>query len=156
LTIRGERKVRVVLDISGRDRRVSRVDLRLKRVGGSSPLTVTLRDDRGRIVERGRIAASRIPIGDPSDRRDPPSRVSLRMRSSHVLKHGRRYTVGLSTARDTEYNTFAIREGTVYGYAPATYFRDGRAQETDGAGGWVAPWAWSGRLDQADLQLHLR
>jgi len=59
----------------------------------------------------------------------------------------------LSSAADTEYATWVIREGLYYGYHPSTVYTDGISQRSSDGG---ASWSSLGRVPDAnDLQFYL-
>jgi hypothetical protein len=81
---------------------------------------------------------------------------TVELESPVKLREGRKYYLILRTVReDTEYQTFAIREGASYGYPKTSYFSDGMAQVSDG-GPWQAFSAWSGPNPEGDLQFAFR
>ena len=51
-----------------------------------------------------------------------------------ILSAGQSYNLVLTSPAGTAYSVFAIRKGVEYGFAPTTYFADGRGQVTTGSG----------------------
>jgi hypothetical protein len=149
-TISGGARVRQRFTVSGSSRLVTTVSVRLKRLGGSSPLRIRLETSSGVLVEQATIPASSIPVASH------PSWATYRFARSRTLLTGRAYNLVLTSASDTSYLIFVIRQGSSYGFSPTTYFADGSAQYNPGTG-WVGfdP-GWRGPLDQGDLQLYFR
>jgi hypothetical protein len=149
-TISGSRSARESFTVSGSNRQVASVSVRLRRVSGSSPLAIRLETSGGAVVEEGSIPASSIPTTSRAAWATYP------FTSAHTLVSGQGYHLVLSSAADTSYSIFVIREGSSYGFAPTTYFGDGVAEYNPGSG-WVAfdP-GWRGPLDEGDLQFYFR
>jgi hypothetical protein len=143
VSIGGSAKVREAFNVTGADRSVAAVNVRLMRVSGGSPITVRLERADGTLVEAGAISATAIPIGQPGDHGGGghASWARLAFDARRTLASGASYHLVLSAPSDTTYSVFAIREGATYGYDPSTYFADGRAEYTTGSG-------WSGFPDQ--------
>jgi len=141
--------------VSGGDRRVRSVTVRLKRVDGSGPIVIQLEDSDGRVIEEGAIPASKIAVSDPADRSNDATWATHTFKSPITLRHGDTYHLRLSTDASTTYNVSAIREGTSFGYDRATYFADGTAEETaDGGAMWQAPFAWDKPNPEGDWQIY--
>ena len=134
----------------------SSVSVRLKRTSGASPLTITLERADGTVLASGQVAASDAVAGD----RSPESGagwVTLAFGSPITLEAGPRYHVVLSAPSDTEYLIHVIRKGTDYRFPPSTYFADGHAEHTVGAG-WLGMDQLGGYTNsaQGDLQFYFR
>ena len=157
-SISGAAKVREAFTVSGPDRAVSSVSVRLMRISGSSPLTVTLETAGGSVIEEGTIAASKIAVGTPGDHGGGGHATweTYTFSSTRTLQAGKSYHVVLSAPSDTVYSIFVIRKGVYYGFARSTYFASGHAQATSG-GGW-GPFTedGAGPLDEGDLQFYFR
>ena len=154
-TISGSAKAREAFTVSGPDRRVSSVSVRLERVSGSSPLAVRLEKGDGTLVASGSIPASAIPVGDPTRRGRRPAGPRSTSAQPVTLQSGQRYHLVLSSSADTDYSIFVIRKGSSYGFSPQTYFSDGLAQYTTGSG-WTGFDGWSGPSNEGDLQLYFQ
>jgi hypothetical protein len=157
-TISGPAQAREAFTVSGPDRAVGELGVRLMRISGGSPLEVRLEGADGTPVEEGTIAASTIPVGAPGDHGGLGHATweTWTLSTPRILRSGSSYQVVLSTAADTSYSIFVIMQGEPWGFDPATYFADGHAQYTTG-GGW-GPFTQDGggALDQGDLQFYFR
>ncbi len=149
--ISGSHSVREIFTVSGSNRAIRSVSVRLKRESGTSPLRVRLASSDGTIVEDGSIAASAISTSGRG------AWATLMFSTTRTLVAGRQYRLVLTSAADTSYSIFVIRKGVDYHFAPTTYFADGFGQYTAGAG-WVGfdqP-GGAANLDQGDLQFYFR
>ena len=157
-TISGSAQAREAITVSGPNRVVSSVSVRLMRVGGTSPLTIRLETSGGTVIEEGTIAAPRIAIGTPGnhDGSGHATWETYTFATPRTLQSGRGYNLVLSSAADTAYSIFVIREGSSYGFSPRTFFSDGRAEYTTGSGWGPFTQDGGGPLDQGDLQFYFR
>ncbi len=155
--IAGAAMARESITVSDVGRIVTKVWVRLMRIDGESPLSVSLQRADGSVIEEGTIAAADIPIGVPGihDGEGHATWASYTFTAPHTLEAGNSYNLALSTAPDTTYSIFVIREGVRYGYGPLTYFADGRAQYAGDGQTWE-PFTQDGGgpLDQGDLQFY--
>ncbi len=141
--------------VSGPDRSVRKVSIRLKRVSGSGALKVRLETGSGTLVEQGSIAASTVPVQDPTVANKEATWATYTFSSRQTLQSGKTYNLVFSTDSSTKYSMMAMREGASYGYHQSTYFADGTGQETSNGGqSWVAPYAWSNRNPEGDWQFY--
>lgn len=142
-TISGSAKVRETFTVSGADRTVSSVGVRLKWISGTSPLTVRLETSGGSEIETVTIPAGALTTSGYA------VRATAAFAAPRTLAAGQTYHLVLSSSGS--YRAFAPYEGSAYGkWDPRTYFADGHAQYTTGAG-WLD---WGGRTDH-DLQFYL-
>jgi Beta-propeller repeat len=150
-TISGSARARETFTVRGANRRISRVGVRLRRSGGSSPLTIRLERSGGSLVASCSVKASTITTSGHA------SWARCAFSSAHTLRSGRTYHLVVSTSSGTSYSLYVIRQGTSYGFSSQTYFRDGRAQYTagNGWGGFDQP-GGSGNAGEADLQFYLK
>jgi len=157
-TVSGAARVREAFTVSGPPRRVSSLAVRLMRISGEAPLSVSLATADGAPVAEGAVPAAAIPIGRPGNHDGPghATWVTLDLGTPRVLDPGTPYTLTLAAPADTAYSVFVIRKGIEHGFSPLTYFADGRAQATDG-GDW-GPFTQDGGgpLDEGDLQFYFR
>jgi hypothetical protein len=151
--IGGDRRVRQTFTVGGRERRVTAVAVRLKRLSGEGPLEIRLLHG-DRVIASGRVPGTRIARSSIDDRGgstwatlDLPGRVRLRS--------GQHYRLVLSSGSGTQYAIHAIRQGSTYGYDRASYFSDGRA-ERQGNGRWRPLEGWGRPSVEADLQFYFR
>jgi hypothetical protein len=128
---------------------VSSVAIRLKRVSGSSPLTVRLQTASGTVLASGQIGAG--SIGTSS------SWASASLSYAVAMKAGQGYQLVFTSPSDTVYSTFGIERGNNYHFSASTYFHDGYGQYTTGSGwtGFDQP-GGSTNNTNADLQFVLR
>jgi len=153
-TISGAASVRESFSVSGGDYTVSSASVRLKRVSGTSALSVRLERSDGTLLVTGSIPAANIAISDPAA--EPGSSwVAATLSRPLTLQAGASYNLVLSTAAGTTYSIFAIRKGSSYGFAPSTYFADGHAQFTAGSS-WTDFEAWGTPSPEGDLQFYFR
>lgn len=148
--------VREAIAVSGGNKTVTAVNIKIKRASGSGPLNVRLENGNGTVIEQGSIPSSQIPVSDPGNYRNSPTWAKYQFTSPRTLSNGQSYNIVFSTDSNTSYGVFAIREGKNYGYQPATYFADGKAQETsNGGSSWVYPISWNPTRDDAgDWQIY--
>lgn len=147
--ISGARSVREVFTVSGSDRTVDAVYVRLKRVYGTGPLTLRLEDDAGML-----IAAVTVPYTST-----PKAHhwVGGLLPNPCVLARGATYHLALRAPADSRYEAFPIQDGTVAaGFDARTAFSDGQAQYDPGSGwtGWT-PYTTTPYAD-GDLQFYFR
>jgi hypothetical protein len=140
--------VREQFTVSGAQRNVGSVAMRVARVSGSDPLTVLLKDANGNVIEQGNIPASSFPSASSY------TWVSYPFVSAHTLVPGNSYSLELATASSSTYQAFPIRKGVDYNFAGTTYYTDGYAQFKQ-SGGWVGwtQWGVTNRTD-GDLQFY--
>jgi hypothetical protein len=140
--------VRERFTVSGSQRIVASVALRLARMSGSDPLTVLLKNSDGSVIEQGNIPASAFPSASSH------TWVSYAFASSRTLAPGNTYFLELATASSSSYQAFPIRKGVGYNFTGPTYFRDGYAQFKQ-SGSWVGwtQWGVTNRTD-GDLQFY--
>lgn len=155
-SISGSAMAREAFTVKGSNRFVSSFSVRLMRVSGSSPLTISLETSGGTLLTRCAIAASAIAIGTPGDHSGGGHATweTCTFASSETLVAGQAYNVVLSTTCDTVYSIFVIRKGSSWGFAPTTYFSYGHAQYTTGSSWGPFTQDGGGALDQADLQFY--
>lgn len=141
-TISGSSQVRETFTVSGSDRYISTVGIRLKSVSGSSGLVVRLETSGGTVLDTVTIPASAVKSGRWA---------KADFGTTHKLDAGTTYNLQLSTAGSSRYTLMSMYQGSSYGaWKTSTYFADGRAQTNTG-GSWSN---WGGRTDQ-DIQFYL-
>jgi hypothetical protein len=157
--ISGAAKLGEQFTVSGSDRVVTSVSVRVNRASGSSPLIVTLATDSGSVIEQGRISATTFPQGALVGASDSAKAVwgAYAFALPRTLKLGQSYRLILSAAGDTRYQTYGIRKGSLYSYKAPTFFGDGYGQVStnDGATwtGFTQAGGTSNRTD-ADIQFY--
>ncbi len=153
-TISGDKKVREIFTLGGKDRKVSSAAVRLKRVSGSGPLTISLKNAKGRTIASGKVPAARISLSSP-DTDGGSTWASVDFSEFPELMAGESYVLVMSAPQDTEYSIFAIREGASHGYEQETYLATGTAEFDDGSG-WKPFVGFGTANPQGDLQFYLR
>jgi hypothetical protein len=162
-TISGPLRVREVFTVSGTDRSVTTVSIRLSRIGGDKPLTVKLSTAEGAVLEEGRIQATEFPTSRPltSDAHESQYASLIWARytfaTPRTLHAGQRYELTLSAPEDTAYQAYAIQRGPGHGFSPQTFFTDGYAQFShDGGVRWSGfqQTVFSTDHQDADLQFY--
>jgi uncharacterized protein YjdB len=120
-------KVRSNFTVSGPNKIINKVSLRLKKISGTDALTVRLEDSGGTLIEQGTIAAANILT--------TMTWVTCIFLTSHVLSSGSTYHLVLNTASGSTYQTYALQDGSKeYGYIPM--FSDGCFQYTTNGSTW--------------------
>lgn len=148
-TISGTNRVRQTMSVSGVSRTVTGGQIRARRSSGSaSPLVVSLRDGSDTLIEAVSVAAAVISTSY--------AWIPFSFTLPRTLAVGNSYRLELTSASDTIYQAYALRQGSDYGLSPQTYFADGRAELNTGGGwtGWSDPWGGTNRSD-GDLQFYL-
>jgi hypothetical protein len=145
--ISGTSAVRETFKVTGPSRSFSKVNVRLRRVSGTGPLTVRVEEGDGTLVDQVQVDASQILQG-------VDAWVTVPFPVSHVLNTGVAYHLVLSATADTAYGAFPLRKGRDKGFSDLTVFPDGYAQfTTSGDGGWTGWDMWgTPNLTFSDLQ----
>jgi len=150
--------VREHFTVSGGNRTVGSASVKVKRIRGTSPLTIQLETGDGTLIESGLVSASVIPLGNlpASDGRASilggNTWAEVTFLSPHVLANGATYNLVLSTASDTQYVAVPVQEGTDKGLL-SYRFTDGDGQRTTNGGStWANLYLWG----YTDLQFYLR
>ena len=160
--VSGVQMARERFTVAGSDRSVTSATVRVKRISGSSPLTIRLETSGGTVLASGTAAASQVPqstLPTPLNGNswDEASLAGGRWLTvtfpAIVLQGGATYQLRISTTSDTTYAAVPLRE--LDDAAPvwsSRAFRDGVAQRTSNGSTWADVYAY-GRLD---LQFYLR
>ena len=146
--ISGASSVREGFTVSGSNRVVTGVAVRLSRSSGKSGLVIRLEDADGTLVEEKTVPASSLTGAHDW--------VKVDFSRKRTLAPGKGYNLVLKTAPDTVYSIYTVERGTGYGFDPNTYFHDGYAQFTAGSG-WTG-WTKTGTTDMknTDLQFYFK
>jgi len=123
----GPNRIRQIFTVSGGDRQVQDVRLRIKRVGGSGDLTVSLEDSSEQVIEEGMVAEATFG----SDYQW----VTVPLATQPTLADGQTYHLVLSAPSGAQYHTYPLQEGGFYGFEASSTFADGHYQYSDG-GDW--------------------
>lgn len=123
-----------------KERTVTAVSVRVRRVSGSGALTVRLETSGGSLMASGTATCG-----------SAYTWVTVPLKAT--LNKGTSYNLTLKCGSGTVYDTFPIRDGSAYGFS--THFSDGYAQFTTNGKTWTGwdMWGVSNRKD-ADLQFY--
>jgi hypothetical protein len=150
----GSKRVREHFTVSGSDRAVSSASVKVKRISGSAPLTISLLKGGTTLVSKN-VPASAIDLGklptvDDGAHLGGNTWATISF-PDLTLQSGSTYNLVLSTGAGTEYIAVPVQEGTDKGLR-SFRFTDGAAQGTtnDGAS-WPQLYLWS----DVDLQFVL-
>ena len=153
MPISGAQGVRETFTVSGADRTVVSVAVRLKHVSGSGPLTISLERGDGTLIDQQTVAAASVPV--------PPgfsgnTWVQVAFAAPRSLAAGQSYQLALSAPADTVYSAYPMRKGSDQGFKATTVFPDGHAEFNPGTGwvGWTQ-WGVANRSD-SDLQFYFQ
>ena len=148
--------------VSGGDRMVTTVSVRVKRISGASPLSIRLETGNGTEIETVLVDGAGIPRSTlPGSGYDANGLGGGRWLTAtfampHTLVDGQSYNLRISTSSDSEYLVIPIREeDTEWGAAPqwgAYAFRDGSGQKTTNGSTWADLYPWA----PVDLQFCFR
>jgi hypothetical protein len=149
--ISGTSAVRETITVSGAQRTVTSVAVRIAHVSGSDPLIVRLENGDGTVVEQGTISADSVPLTSPASY----NWATYTFASAHALVPGQTYNIDFEGWSSSTYQVFPIRKGYNYGFQNTTYFPDGFAQFTAAGSDWVGwtQWGVANRSD-GDLQFY--
>jgi hypothetical protein len=149
--ISGAQSVRETFTVSGANRTVTSISVRVNRLSGSSPLTVTVEKADGTLVGQGTVL---VPLGAAATTSANETWVTVNFGTPLTLQAAMGYHLVLSSPADTVHTTHALEKGNVYGFPASTYFADGYAQFNSGTGwlGWDL-FAVANRTD-CDLQFY--
>jgi hypothetical protein len=144
-TISGSAQVRETFTVSGANRTISAVSVRVARTSGTSPLTIRLESAGGTLIDQAQLGPGSSSM----------AWLTGSLSASHTLQAGSTYNLVLTSPPGTSYATFAIRQGTSYGFVAGPYFGDGHMQYSTGSG-WLNVEAWGSPSLEGDLQFFLR
>jgi hypothetical protein len=159
-SISGGAKVREKITVSGSNRTVTSVSVRVNRVSGGSPLIVTLADGSGAIIEQGKIPALRFPDGFALNQNVygskyvRPSWGTYLFASPHILTPGQSYQLILSSPSDTVYQGYGIQRASGYKFTNSTFFGDGRGEfSRDNGSTWTGFSQSENSVDHSDADI---
>lgn len=133
--ISGVQAMREQFTVSGANRAVSSVSIRLARMSGADDLTVRLEKADGTLVEEGTIPASTFPLPSGSS----PSYVwgTYTFSALETLAVAQGYHIVFEAPASSVYQAYPIRKGVGYQFKPARFFPDGYAQFSTDGSTWV-------------------
>lgn len=120
-------KVRTNILVTGTNRNINKVWIRLKRLIGYEDLIVRLEKADGSLIEEGYVYAYSI--------NNYMTWISVSFARPHLLLTGNRYFLVLSTGNNTIYQTYPIQDGG-YGYNYNYMFSDGSFEYTTNGYKW--------------------
>lgn len=137
--------------VSGGDKTVTGVAVRLAKSSGTGNLTVRLEDDNESLIADISIPTSSVPVQSPSG--DPAGVwVTGTFSTPQTLTDSETYNVVLLTDSSTTLWSRCIQKGAGWDMDAATYFNDGYAQyTTNGGSTWVEA---SGLATDGDMQFY--
>jgi len=144
-TISGSAKVRQAFTVNSGSMSISTATVRVKRTAGSGALTIRLESSSGTLIEERSVSTSSSAMGW----------LTVSFATARTLTDGQSYNLVLSAPSGTTYTTWAIRQGSSYGFATPTYDADGRMQYTSGST-WINTESWGSSSVEGDLQFYLR
>jgi len=137
--IQGADQIRERFTVTGGDRTVKSVSVRLRKVGAPGDLTIRLENGDGTLIEQGTIPSASVSTS--------AKWMSLNFPKPHVLRTAQTYNVVVSAPAGDPYETWPLVKGRAYGYKTPTMFMDGHAEYTTGSG-------WQRRGGGDDWQLY--
>jgi len=140
--------------VTGGDRVVTTVSVRLRRSKGTGALVVRLETSSGSLIEAINVPAASIPVSIPGGDTGGAVWVTATFLSSHILTNGSSYNLRLSTDSNTTYTIFTIRKGFDYGFANTTYFKDGSAFKTTNGSTWTNLGRVMGNPPENDIEFY--
>lgn len=146
--ISGIQEVRETFTVSGADRVVSSVAVRVNRSSGSGPLTIRLEKSGGTLVGQGTLAVAQ---GAVSSSHNGSSWAKVAFAAPLTLQGGIGYNLVLSSPAGTVHTAHVLEKGSSYGFKPTTYFADGHAEFNSGTG-WKG-WDLFGQPNRTDTDL---
>ncbi len=139
-TISGTQQVRERFTVSGGDKTVRSVSVRLQRdaASGTSPLSIRLETEAGTTIEEGTVPATAFPVGTAADTSsNHHAWGTYTFTAAHTLTSAQGYHLVLTAPASTILRAQAIRRGPSYGFVVPTFFGDGYGQfSTDGGASW--------------------
>lgn len=142
----GTASVRETFTVSDATHTVSLVGVRLRRISGTSALTVTVRTAAGTTVGTTTIPAASITTGTYGDW------ATAAFATPFTLMQGTSYNLVLTTTAGTTYSVLPFRKGVEYQLPTGSYFKDGHAQQSPDGSTWSDV---QGGAAQYDLQFYL-
>lgn len=127
-SINGSSQVRETFTVTGSNKVISAVSVRLQKQGSPGNLTIRLEAQDGALIEQGTVSASSVSA--------TYNWVTYSFNANHTLIVGESYNLILSAPAGDSYQMYPIQKGVLYGFNPPAVFGDGHYQRTTGSG-WV-------------------
>lgn len=149
VAISGSSAVRQSMHVSGSDNTLAKATVRVERASGVGDLNLRVQDAAGTTLDSCNVPASALPTAGVYQW------VTCSLTHAPKLVSGNTYYLVLKAPSDTVYRTYALRDGSSFGYPSQTVFADGYAQMGSGTTwtGWTY-WGKTNRQD-GDLQFYL-
>jgi hypothetical protein len=150
----GAAAVREVFTVTGPDRPVAAVAVRVRQLAGTGPLTLRLEQGDGKLLASGDVPGP--AACTPSASLGGCDWAAWTLPKPLTLAAGHGYRLVLSATGKGSFEAFPMRKGTDKGFSDATLFADGHAEYSDGSG-WAGWEQWGkGGLTNSDLQFYFR
>lgn len=126
--IGGRSEAREVFTVTGSNKVISKVSVRLRKLGSPGDLTVLLNTQDGSVIERGEISAATVNA--------TYTWVTYTFHTNPSLIAGLSYELVLTAPPGNSYQICLLEKGVPYGFNSPTIFGDGHL-ETNTGSGWV-------------------
>jgi hypothetical protein len=144
--------VRERFTVTGGDRFVGTVAVRLKRTSGDDPLVISVQADDGTVLAESTVAAASVPQAEPGCSEETATWIEVSLEPPVLLEEGATYDLRLATGRASQYTAEPIREGTDEVMLSYRFIDGGAERSTDGGSAWAPLYPHS----PVDLQFHLQ
>ena len=111
--------VREKFTVSGGDRAVTQISIRVARISGTADLTVQLEDADGILVEKGTIPSSEIPASSSAYY----VWATYKFSAMRTLLDGQSYHLVLETSAGTTYQAYPLRKGSAQNFQSTPSFQ---------------------------------
>ncbi len=150
MQITDAKSVREKITVTGGNKNISELNIRLKKISGTDPLTYKIIKSDGSILEQGSIPATSISTSSHSWVRSV-------FPSQKQLLNGQTYFLTFSSPSSSIYEAYPIRQGSGYSFPATTYFSDGLAEYTADGTTWYGwqQWGVNNRKEQ-NLQFYFK
>lgn len=139
--------------VTGGDRTVASVAVRVGKTSGSGNLVIGLQDSAGTLIESVAVSTAGVPITSRTTNTATSTWLTATFAAPRTLSNGATYSLRLSTDAATVLWARGIQQGNAYGFDAATYFTDGVYQYTTNGG---TSWSYIAGLDvYGDLPFYL-
>ena len=145
VAISGASAVRQSIHVSGPDRTLASATVRVERSSGVGDLTMSVQDSAGTTLDSCNVPASALSSTGVYQW------VTCKLTRAPKLVAGNTYYLMLKAPSNTVYRTYAIRDGSSYGYPSQTVLADGYAQI--GSGTTWTGWTYWGKTNRQDGDL---
>ncbi len=142
--------------VTGGDRTVSEVGIRVQKAAGTTELLWARLLHGFEVITFAVSAAGAVPVGStsPRDLGTDSRWVVEALDESVTLEDGETYALEFSSSG--RYLSWGIRKGTAFGYHPSTCFPDGEGEYSTDGTTWHSMLANGGQEHQTDVQCFLR